>query len=132
MEDQIPPPKALVIVAHLSEEERRETEQNGKYLYFGRYLNGKAGFQHDGHRHRQHDPGHQEDVDPLLLDGQENELRCHHGLSGDEDDEMSEPYPPFFISLTILHRQVARKSDWQGKNVSASVHLVGGRTHNKK
>src|SRR3546814_8265349 len=70
----------LVIVAHLSEEERRETEQNGKYLYFGRYLNGKAGFQHDGHRHRQHDPGHQEDVDPLLLDGQENELPCHHGL----------------------------------------------------
>src|SRR3546814_17103928 len=90
MEDQIPPPKALVIVAHLSEEERRETEQNGKYLYFGRYLNGKAGFQHDGHRHRQHDPGHQEDVDPLLLDGKENELRCHHGLQGDEDDEMSE------------------------------------------
>src|SRR3546814_12195328 len=90
MEDQIPPPKALVIVAHLSEEERRETEQNGKYLYFGRYLNGKAGFQHDGHRHRQHDPGHQEDVDPLLLDGQENELRCHHGLKGDEDDEVSE------------------------------------------
>src|SRR3546814_3670603 len=73
MEDQIPPPKALVIVAHLSEEERRETEQNGKYLYFGRYLNGKAGFQHDGHRHRQHDPGHQEDVDPSLLDGQRSE-----------------------------------------------------------
>src|SRR3546814_4682384 len=96
MEDQIPPPKALVIVAHLSEEERRETEQNGKYLYFGRYLNGKAGFQHDGHRHRQHDPGHQEDVDPLLLDGQENELRCR------SEEHTSELQSLMRISYAVL------------------------------
>ena len=105
MKDQIPPPKTFIIVADLAEEESGKTKQDGKYLYFRWYLNGKAGFQHDRQRHRQHDSSHQEDVDPLLLDDQKNKLRCHHGLQGDEDDEMREPRSLPLNWLIVLHRQ---------------------------